>query len=151
MTTLRSTCFVLLATVLLASSAWAQSVSKPLNLKLPPSSDLPASNASDARPASASTAPGVYYGDTSGVTVVGRAASNPDTATDGCDDATYNKPQAHGSVAVGVAAGNHVSGNYQSGTVNITKPLGDCKHPSGILSITAHASQSRFNYSRRRH
>ena len=151
MTTLRSTCFVLLATGLLASSAWAQSVSKPPNLELPPSSDLPASNASDANPASASTAPGVYYGDTNGVTVAGRAASNPDAMADSCDDATYNKPQVHGSVGVGVAAGNHVSVNYQSGTVNITKPLGDCKHPSGILIITAHASQSRFDYSRRRH
>jgi hypothetical protein len=149
MTTLRITCFALLTTGLLASSAWAQNDSKPLNLKLPPgSSDLPASNASSAKPASASTAPGVYYGDTSGATV---AANNSNAATDSCDDATYKKPQVHGRVAVGVAAGNHVSGNYQSGTVNITKPLGDCKHPTGILSITAHASQSRFDYSRRRH
>jgi heterodisulfide reductase subunit A-like polyferredoxin len=150
MTTLRRTCFVLLATGLLASSAGAQSVSKPLNLKLPPGSEFPTSNASDARPASASTAPGVYYGDTSGV-AVGGAASNPDAAADSCDDATYNKPQVHGSVAVGVAAGNRVSGNYQSGTVNVTRPLGDCRHPTGILIITAHASQSRFDYSRRRH
>jgi hypothetical protein len=151
MTTLRITCFALLATGLLASSAWAQGDNKPLNLKLPPSSDSPASKASDAKPASASTAPGVYYGDTSGVPVAGSAAGNPSAATDSCEDATYNKPQVHGSVAVGVVAGNHVSGNYQSGTVNITKPLGDCEHPSGVLSITAHTSQSRFGYSRRSH
>jgi len=150
MTTLRITCFVLLATGLLASSAWAQNDSKPLNLKLPPSSALPATNTSSAKPASASTTPGVYYGDTSGATVA-VAANNPDAATDSCDDATYNKPQVHGSVGAGVVAGNRVSGNYQSGTVNITKPLGDCRHPTGVLSITAHASQSRFSYSRRSH
>ena len=149
MTTLRITCFALLATGLLTAAVWAQNDSKPLNLKLPPGSDSPASNAGYANPASASTAPGVYYGDTSGVPVP--VAADPKAATDSCEDATYNKPQVHGNVTVGVVAGNRGSGNYQSGTVNMTKPLGSCEHPTGTLSVTAHVSQGRFSYSRRGH
>jgi len=152
MNILRVSCFALLATGLLAGSAHAQNNPKPLDLTLPPSSGFPVASTSTAAttqapaPAASSTeraAPGVYYGDTSGAKV---AANNPNDAADSCDDATYNKPRTHGSVSTGVVAGNHVSGNYQSATVNITKPLGDCKRPTGTLSITAHVSQGRFGY-----
>ena len=86
----------------------------------------------------------MWYGDHSGV--AGAAANDPDDATDSCDDATVNKPQVHGSVSTGVVAGNHVSGNYQAATVNVSKPTGDCKHPGRGLSITVHVSQDHFGY-----
>ena len=156
MANLRVTCFALLATGLLASAGYAQGGTKPLDLAVPPSSGFPAAGAGGSTPASttpanttatgtaptnASAAPGVYFGDTSGAK---GAANDPDDATDSCDDATYNKPQVHGSVSAGVAAGNHVSGNYQAAAVNISKRRGDCKHSSGNMSITVSGSQSRF-------
>lgn len=125
----------------LATSAAAQSASQPLNLKLPPGA-VPAASSSAARPASASTAPGVYYGDTSGTTDASLAANAP---ADTCDDATYNQPQVHGSVGMGVVAGNHLSGNYQTGTVSVTKAFGDCDHPSGGMSFTISGGQGHFN------
>jgi hypothetical protein len=36
----------------------------------------------------------------------------------------------HGSAEVGVAGGNHVSGNYQSGVVHVTKAFGSCDAPT---------------------
>lgn len=162
MATVRVICFAALATCILASSAYAQNVTKPLNLSVPPSTGFPVASAGSAAPTSAAgasttpsgttpssptpssvnTAPGVYYGDHSGVA----AADDPDTATNSCDDATGNKPQVHGSVSTGVVAGSHFSGNYQAATVNVTKPTGDCKHPAGTLRITAHVSQDHFGY-----
>lgn len=125
----------------LASSAAAQSASPPLNLKLPPGA-VPAASSSAARPASSSTAPGVYYGDTSGTTDASLAANAP---ADTCDDATYNQPQVHGSVGMGVVAGNHLSGNYQTGTVSVSKAFGDCDHPTGGMSFTISGGQGHFN------
>ncbi|HTD29879.1 MAG TPA: hypothetical protein VK660_10875 [Xanthomonadaceae bacterium] len=167
MATLRFICFALIATSLVASAAFAQNDSKPLNLTVPPSIGFPQASAASAAPtsttsattaaastqsdsttpASTSTAPGAYDGDIGGAKLGGVAAANPDDATDTCD----NKAQVHGDVETGVVAGNHISGNYQAGTVNITKPLGDCTHPSGGLSITVSASKSRFGYSRGNH
>jgi hypothetical protein len=171
MVALRVICFACIATGLLAGSANAQNDSKPLNLSLPPSSDMPAAIAvsvmptspepATAAPASATpthvattgvnTAPGVYYGDTSGVPVNAVAANDPNNPTASCDDTTYNQPQVHGSVTAGVVAGNHVSGSYEAGTVNIRKPLGDCEHPTGSLNISVSGGQGRFNYQRRNH
>ncbi|MBU6247304.1 MAG: hypothetical protein KGN77_06070 [Xanthomonadaceae bacterium] len=129
----------------LATSAAAQSASRPLNLKLPPGA-VPATGSSTARPAAASTAPGVYYGDTSGTTDAGIAANAP---ADACDDATYNQPQVHGSVGMGVVAGNHLSGNYQTGTVSIHKAFGSCDHPTGGMSISIGAGKGHFDHDRR--
>lgn len=137
----------LVAASLLASSAWAQSTSKPLNLKLPPGA-VPAASSSTAKPAHASTAPGVYYGDTSGTTDAALAADEP---ADDCDDATYNNTQMHGSVGMGVVTGNHVSGNYQTGTVNLSKAFGDCDHPGGGVSISIGAGEGHFDHDRGRH
>jgi hypothetical protein len=137
---------LLLASVL-ATSAAAQSTSKPLNLKLPPGA-VPATSGSAAKPASASTAPGVYYGDTSGTTDAAIAANEPPADT--CDDATYNNTQVHGSVGMGVVGGNHVSGNYQTGTVNLSKAFGDCDHPTGGVSISIGAGQGHFDHDGRR-
>ena len=131
----------ILLSSLLAASAWAQSTSKPLNLKLPPG-DLPAS--STTAPTPARSAPGVYYGDTSGR----MGNSERDTAATSsveCDDYSYNQPQLHGSVGMGVVSGNHFGGSYQTGTVNLTKAFGDCDHPSGGISISVGAGSDHFN------
>ena len=129
-----------LLVTLLTAPAWAQTSGKPLNLKLPPS-DIPAASSTAAKPAA--NAPGVYYGDTSG-----RMGNNDstDTATEtDCDDYSYNQPQMHGSVGMGVMSGSHMSGNYQTGTVNITKAFGSCDHPSGGVSISVGAGSGHFN------
>jgi hypothetical protein len=127
---------VLLAT-LLATPAWSQSAGQPLNLKLPPS-DLPASASTAPKP---SSAPGAYYGDHSG-----RTAADEDVATDDCDDATYNQPQVHGSVGMGVMSGRHVDGSYQSGTVNLSKAFGSCDHPRGGVSVSIGAGSGHFHH-----
>ncbi len=129
-----------LLVTLLTAPAWAQTTGKPLNLKLPPS-DIPAASSTAAKPAT--SAPGVYYGDTSG-----RMGNNDtaDTATQtDCDDYSYNQPQMHGSVGMGVVGGNHFSGNYQTGTVNISKAFGSCDHPSGGVSISIGGSTGHFD------
>ncbi|MFK2903480.1 hypothetical protein ISP17_05875 [Dyella ginsengisoli] len=143
--TIHRTLGLLLASAL-ATSAAAQSADRPLNLKLPPSA-APAASSSAVKPATASTAPGVYYGDTSGTTDASLAA---DDTVDDCDDATYNKAQVHGSVGMGVVAGSHVSGNYQTGTVNLSKAFGDCDHPTGGVSISIGAGQGHFDHDGRR-
>ncbi len=139
-----------LATSLLVTAAWAQTVSQPLNLKLPPNSGAPASSSTAAQPAHASTsqpnpsavtingarpstsqAPGVYYGDTSG------ARGGDQTAVPTCDDSTYNKPQVHGDVVMGVVSGSHIgTGSYQSGAVSMTQNMGSCDHPTGSVGIS---------------
>lgn len=155
-----------LALGLLMATAQAQTAA-PLNLKLPPGS-VPASSssaaaASDSKgdetpqtndaPAKTSSprsnattsnqpprpAPGVYYGDTSGRTSADEADARPR-----CDDATYNQPQVHGSVGMGVVTGNHWgSGTYNSGAVNITQRTGSCDHPTGGIGLSI--GVSRFN------
>jgi hypothetical protein len=131
---------VALAASLLATTTWAQTAGKPLNLKLPPG-DLPAPSSTATTPPR--NAPGVYYGDTSGRT------GNDDTTdaargTD-CDDYSYNRPQLHGSVGMGVVGGNHLSGNYQTGTVNLRQAFGSCDHPGGGISISVGAGSGHFH------
>jgi len=46
---------------------------------------------------------------------------------------------------MGVIGGNHVSGNYQAATINMTKNLGDCEHPSGTVGLSIRVGQSRFD------
>lgn len=135
-----------LAASLLASASWAQTTGKPLNLKLPahsdmPPTDLPASSASTAKPAK--DAPGVYYGDKSGR--MGNTEVADDARPD-CDDATYNQPQVHGSVGMGVVSGNHIgTGTYQGGTVNLSKAFGSCDHPTGGMSISIGGTTGHFH------
>lgn len=126
-----------LLTSLLVVPGWAQEAGKPLNLKLPPGG-LPASSGSTApRPA---TAPGVYYGDTSG-----RSAADEEAVFPDCDDATYNQPQVHGSVGMGVVSGSHLDGNYQNGSVSLSKAFGSCGHPSGGVSLSIGAGSGHFH------
>jgi len=131
-------CLSLLFASLLALPAWAQNAGKPLNLKLPPS-DLPVSSATAAKPPA--SAPGVYYGDTSGHL----AADDEAPPHDDCDDATYNQPQLHGSVGMGVMSGSHVDGSYQQGTVNLSKAFGSCDHPTGGISVSVGTSTGHFH------
>jgi len=83
------------------------------------------------------------------------ASANPankaKAATESCDGTTDNRAQVHGSVETGVVAGNHFSGNYQAGNVNITKPFGDCNHPSTTLRISVSAGQGHFGYNQGSH
>lgn len=131
----------LLAT-LLTTGVWAQSGTKPLNLKLPPGG-LPASGSTAAAsPSAVSTAPGVYYGDTSG------RMGNTGVARDArpaCDDSTYNQPQVHGSVGMGVVGGRHVSGNYQTGTVSVSKAFGSCDDPAGGINFSISGGTGNFH------
>lgn len=152
------TAIALLAASLLAGTAWAQTSSNqappPLNTTLPqansmPSTLLPASSSSSAKPAAGgstqpgSSAPGAYYGDTSG------RMGNDDDRTAGssqtCDDSTYNQAQVHGDVGMGVMSGSHMSGSYQTGAVSVTKNLGDCEHPSGGVSFSVGVGQGQFH------
>ena len=75
---------------------------------------------------------------------INRAAAAA-TTTDDCDDYSYNQPQMHGSVGMGVVGGNHFSGNYQTGTVNLSKAFGSCDHPSGGVSISIGGGTGHFN------
>ena len=149
MDTIRRTAF--LAACLLSGTAFAQSAAQPLNLQLPPS-DLPAvASTAASHPAkdahgNPTSPPGVYYGDTSG-----RAANTDErVAAQRCDDATYNQPQVHGSASMGVMAGNHLSGNYQAGTINVTRKFGDCEHPAGGVGFSISVGQGQFHGGRHR-
>lgn len=136
-----------LASLLLATTASAQSAGKPLNLKLPPG-DLPAPASSTST--AGKPAPGVYYGDTSGR--MGNTGEAAAAALTDCDDSTYNKPQVHGSVSTGVVTGNHIgTGTWNAGEVNITKALGSCDDPGGHISISIGADQGNFHGNGGRH
>ena len=146
-----------LAASLLVTAAWAQSANQPLNLKLPTNGyqGYPASSSTAAQPASSSTsashnksavtvnghsaassAPGVYYGDTSG------RRGNDEAAVPVCDDSTYNKTQVHGSVGMGVVSGSHIgTGSYQSGNVSMVQNTGSCDHPTGSVGISIGVSR----------
>ena len=161
---------VLAALALTATSAWAQDASKPLNLRLP-SDYVPAPASSAAAPASASASkdaatspknggsdvavtptrpkdpPGAYYGDTSGR----MANTEADSGAPRCDDATYNKPQVHGSITTGVVSASHGgSGSYQGGAVSLSQAFGSCEHPTGGVSISVGGMNNNFGGGRGR-
>lgn len=147
------------ALLCVVTAAYAQST-QPLNLRLPrdvpaassSSGQAPDSQVADAAPARATStarpaapppphpAPGVYYGDTSGRT----SADYEAAAAQNCDDATYNQPQVHGSVGMGVQTGSRWnSGTYSMGAVNLSQRFGSCSHPTGGIGISI--GTSRFN------
>jgi hypothetical protein len=157
-----------LAISLLATTGWAQTAAQPLNLNLP-SGNLPSLGSAPASSSSTAAAPGntprqhgdtaataakppqpmpgksvtsgvpgVYYGDHSNTTNAGYAEQN----TPHCDDATYNNPQVHGSVGMGVVSGSHMgTGSYTGGEVNVTRAFGSCDHPTGGISISIGGTQ----------
>ena len=154
---------IALFAAMVAASACAQSVPLPLNLNLPPNSVptasvAPAQNKNSVAAAPVTTdaskpstnpaqmQPGVQYDDAEGMPEYSDASA----AQKKCDDKTYNEPQVHGDMTVGVVAGNHVSGNYQSGVVNVSKALGSCDNPAGGVSISVGVGQGNFNGRRQR-
>ncbi len=129
--------FALWSILLLAAPVLAQTPPVPLNLQVPPSdlhAPAPATSQQGAR------APGVYYGDTSGRTYARDARTVP-----ACNDATYGKPQVHGSVTTGVVGGGHWGGTFGGATVNLTKAFGSCEHPTGGVSFTVQGLQNNFH------
>jgi len=158
------TFLTLAATSLVATAALAQD--KPLNLKLPPdyvpapasTTAAPAGNTTQTAPAVTKSGesvavtpsrpkdpPGTYYGDTSG------RMDNVEVADDAprCDDATYNKPQVHGSLTTGVVSASHGgSGSYQGGAVSLSQAFGSCDHPTGGVSISVGGTQGHFGRGR---
>jgi len=174
----RKSNLILLAASVLAMSAWAQSAPQPLNLTLPRDSVssqtdtavVPARSAkatstvaastpaaATAQPSPANSAPpDTHYDETANQIVdAADSANRPVDAADSgkpaCDDAAYAQPQVHGSVGMGVVAGNHLSGNYQTGAVQVRKNLGSCDHPTGGMSLSINVGQGNFNGSRGRH
>jgi len=147
--------------VVVAASACAQSATQPLNLKLPPES-VPAESASaapaqsnDENSAAGTSAAADASNPTAepaqmqpGAQYAGpyRMSEDPEaSAARKCGDATYTQPQIHGAVTAGVVGGNHVSGNYQSGVVNVSKAFGSCDNPTGGVGISIGAGQGNFN------
>ena len=125
-----------LAASLLAGAAFAQAP-PPLNLKLPPAS-APATSASTTNPAA--NPPGAYYGDTSG------RMGNTEASARTCDDSTYNQPQVHGSVGMGVMTGSHVgTGTFNIGSVSVDKRYGSCDEPAGGVSMSISVGGGRFH------
>ncbi len=146
---------------MVAASALAQSTPLTLNL------NLPANNATVASPSpaptkvadksalaaittTAATMPALQNPPPAGAQYDANANAAVDAADSrasaaGCDDAAYSQPQVHGSVGMGVVAGNHVNGNYQTGSVRMTKSLGSCDHPTGMVGLSIHVGQGNFN------
>ena len=166
---------ILLAASVLATSAWAQSARQPLNLTLPPDSvssstdttavparsakatstvAVPASAAATVQPPPAnSTSPDTHYDETANRIVdAADSANRPVDAADSdkpaCNDAAYAQPQVHGSVGMGVVAGDRISGNYQTGSVQATKNFGSCDHPTGGMSLSIDMGRGNFGGSR---
>lgn len=179
---LRKSNLILLAASVLATSAWAQSAPKPLNLTLPRDSassqtdatTAPASSAkatstvavsapaalatvsatTTIQPAPANSPPPDTHYDEAANRIVDAAdsANRPVDAADSgkptCNDAAYAQPQVHGSVGMGVVAGNHISGNYQTGSIQATKNFGSCDHPTGGMSLSVDVGRGNFGSSR---
>ncbi|MGH6684401.1 MAG: hypothetical protein ACRECA_10890 [Pseudolabrys sp.] len=144
----------------LAVSAWAQTTPSALNLNLPPNraatsapSAAPAGDANKSPIAAVTTtaastpalqnlpASSAQY-DAKANAIVDAADSRASTA---CDDAAYGHPRIHGSIGMGVVAGNHINGNYQTASVRMSKALGSCDHPTGGTRLTINVGQGRFN------
>ncbi|MEO8803993.1 MAG: hypothetical protein ABI304_01210 [Rudaea sp.] len=145
----------------LAASAWADPAPRILNLSLPPAhltaentNTTPVTGTSELAPkaittqaatsiasATSSRAPVSLHYDAAANAIVDAADSHKPA----CDDSSYGKPQVHGDIGMGVVAGSHVSGNYQTGTLNITKATGSCDHPTGGIGLSISVGRGNFN------
>lgn len=135
----------LIAAALVAGAVSAQdNNTKPFDPALPPGGGTSSAGVVGAGPAGASAAPGAFQKDASGAAVHDLPASHSEETTDSCDASGRDRTRVHGTASAGVAAGNHVSGNYQAGTVSIDRPRGECGHSAGSLDITVGGSQSHF-------
>jgi hypothetical protein len=134
--------FLACAASLLAGAALAQTPPA-LNLKLPANA-APAPSATVATPAT--DPPGAYYGDTSG------RMGNTVASAPACDDSTYNKPEVHGSVGIGVMSGRQMdTGTFSTGNVNVTKRYGSCDDPTGGMSMSISVGGTHFHDGGRGH
>ena len=144
----------------LAASVWAQSTPSPLNLSLPPNSATtatppppPAKDTNKAAiaavTATAATMPALQNPPPASTQYDANANAAVDAADShrsaGCDDAAYDQPQVYGSIGMGVVAGNHVNGNYETGSMRMTKALGSCDHPTGMVGLSIRVGQGNFN------
>lgn len=75
--------------------------------------------------------------------------ARPQASAPACDDRSYGQAQVHGSIGMGVVAGSHVSGNYQTGTVEVTKALGSCDDPKGVVDVSISIGQDNIKGRRR--
>ena len=139
-----------------AAPAWARSDSPPLKLQLPADSTSAQSSSppqakADSDPAASSTPATANAPLPSAAPYDATYGTRRDAAQKACDDKTYGQPQVHGSVGVGVASGKRVSGNYETATLDVTKALGSCDDPKGIVSASITVSKSNDNLRHRRH
>ena len=137
-----------------ATPLWAQSASPSLNLQLPANAvPAPSKTAGDAKVKSDSpAAPTAVSPDPAAMPAPydQTYGARRDADEKGCDDATYAQPQLHGSVGMGVAAGNHFSGNYETATLTASKALGSCEHPKGDVAASITVSKGNINRCGRR-
>ena len=129
----RRTAFLFAA---LAAPAWAQTSA--LDLKLP--ADTAPAPAAAAAAANESASGGASAHASPPLPSMADADAGPH-ARNTCDDSNYGTPQVHGSVGMGVVAGNRVSGNYETGSVQVSKALGSCEDPKGFVSLSIDVGQ----------
>lgn len=155
------TIFLATTASLLCATAWAQSAPKKLDLNLPASQlsqatanatpvNKPAVETATTNPDSAvaKALPTQAAQANAGIVSISNDNAIVDAADSrrpACNNDKYSQPQVHGSLGVGVMAGNHVSGNYQTGNVSVTKALGTCDHPTGEVGLSISISQGNFN------
>lgn len=150
--------------LVLLAPACVQAAPPTLNLKLPadavPAQSPAAAPAPTAVPGQTATADATPNPSASAGTEAPRPlpppyVADPDAtgaqagAPPACDDKTYGEPQVHGSIGMGIVAGSHLSGNYQSGTVQVTKALGTCDDPTGFVGLSISVGQGNFNHRHR--
>lgn len=112
----------------LAPAAWAQSAGKSLDLKLPPQ-DIPAVSASTAN----ASAPGTYYGDTSGT---------PGDAQASLDEPPPRK-NVSGSISTGIATGKGIGTTmWNAANINVDNVLGKDSPVDLGLSISVMNAQN---------
>jgi hypothetical protein len=132
----RRSAFLLAA---LAVPAWAQTAA--LDLKLP-ADTAPPPAAAVANESAAATARAASPPALPSMTDANGAGPHARTA---CDDSTYGKPQVHGSIGMGVVAGNRLSGDYETGSVQVSKALGSCEDPKGFVSVSIDVGQGNID------
>ena len=143
--------YVLFVLASVIAPAWAQSSTSTLNLKLPPGA-VPAQSATvepAKNPAPANAVAPASLGPMLPIVYDDGTGNSQASAAKACDEKTYGQPQVHGSIGMGIVAGSHVSGNYQTGSVQVTKALGSCDDPTGYLGLSISVGQGNFNHGRR--
>ncbi|MET0331335.1 MAG: hypothetical protein ABW154_07885 [Dyella sp.] len=112
----------------MAPAVWAQNSGKSLDLKLPPQ-DIPAASTST----ESASAPGTYYGDTSGT---------PGDAQASVDGAPPRK-NVNGSISTGIATGRGIGTTmWNAANINVDNVLGKDSPVDLGLSISVMNAQN---------